>query len=253
MAAISAPPPRSGFRLDGAPPRAAAELEGALRRAMTVKEGNGRPTLDPAAVAESENAERQSKGGIEGLIGKRVAAATEHALEGPNQTSMRVQKPVWDVLCKHYFRLDTSGWERTRGAAAHRSDSAWSRPRIDAPARGQHGGPGRRHARPSSKAGRRVSAGPPALLESNSSSRQARVAVAPARRRMLRRAYATIRSPGPRSARNAGAALRSLPNCVRVRLGGRARRLVGWRVGETTQIHARGCCGVGLASVLGGG
>ena len=58
------------------------------------------------------SAERRSKGGIEGLIGKRVAAATEHALEGPNQTLMRAQRPVWDVLCKYYFRLETSGWER---------------------------------------------------------------------------------------------------------------------------------------------
>ena len=112
MATISAPPPRSGYRLDGAPPRATAELEGALRRAMTVKEGNGGAALDPPAIPEPRRAERQAKGGIEGLIGKRVAAATEHALEGPNQTSMRVQKPLWDVLCKYYFRLETSGWER---------------------------------------------------------------------------------------------------------------------------------------------
>jgi 1-acyl-sn-glycerol-3-phosphate acyltransferase len=112
MATISAPPPRSGYRLDGAPPRATAELEGALRRAMTVKEGNGGAALDPPAIPEPRRAERQAKGGIEGLIGKRVAAATEHALEGPNQTSMRIQKPVWDVLCKYYFRLETSGWER---------------------------------------------------------------------------------------------------------------------------------------------
>ena len=74
--------------------------------------GNGRVVLDPAAVAKSGSAERESKGGIEGLIGRRVAAATEHALEGPNQTLMRAQKPVWDVLCKYYFRLETSGWER---------------------------------------------------------------------------------------------------------------------------------------------
>ena len=40
---------------------------------------------------------RQSKGGIEGLIGKRVAAATEHALDDPNPRLMRAQKPVWDV------------------------------------------------------------------------------------------------------------------------------------------------------------
>jgi 1-acyl-sn-glycerol-3-phosphate acyltransferase len=55
---------------------------------------------------------RQSAGGIQGLIGKRVAAATEHALDGPNQTLLRAQKPVWDALCKYYFRLETSGWER---------------------------------------------------------------------------------------------------------------------------------------------
>ena len=43
--------------------------------------------LDSTVVAESDSAKRRSKGGIEGLIGKRVATATEHALEGPNQTT----------------------------------------------------------------------------------------------------------------------------------------------------------------------
>ena len=75
-------------------------------------EGNGRAALDPAAGGESGGAERRSKGGIEGLIGRRVAAATEHALDGPNQRLMRAQKPVWDAICKYYFRLETSGWER---------------------------------------------------------------------------------------------------------------------------------------------
>jgi 1-acyl-sn-glycerol-3-phosphate acyltransferase len=75
-------------------------------------EGNGRATLEPAASAVTETVTRQSAGGIQGLIGKRVAAATEHALDGPNQTFLRAQKPVWDVLCKYYFRLETSGWER---------------------------------------------------------------------------------------------------------------------------------------------
>ena len=74
--------------------------------------GNGRAALDPAAVAKSGSDTRQSKGGIEGLIGRRVAAATEHALDGPNQRLMRAQKPVWDAICKYYFRLETSGWER---------------------------------------------------------------------------------------------------------------------------------------------
>jgi hypothetical protein len=112
IASISAPPPRSGFRLDGAPPRATSELMGALQRATTLDNGNRRAALDPAVVAESGSDKRQTKGGIEGLIGKRVAAATEHALEGPNQTLTRAHKPVWNGLCKYYFRLETSGWER---------------------------------------------------------------------------------------------------------------------------------------------
>jgi len=112
MPTISGPPPRQGAQLDGAPPRVTPELDGALPRATTVDNGSGQSALEPGPVAEAGSGDRQSKGGIEGLIGKRVAAATEHALEGPNQKFLRVQKPVWDVLCKYYFRLETSGWER---------------------------------------------------------------------------------------------------------------------------------------------
>lgn len=112
MAAKSSSPPRNGFRLAGKPPRITAERNGALTRASTVNNANGRTSLDPAVAARSGSDQRKAKGGIEGLIAKRVAAATEHALEGPNQTLMQLQKPVWDVLCKYYFRLETSGWER---------------------------------------------------------------------------------------------------------------------------------------------
>ena len=94
MATISPPPPRQGFR------------------ATTLNHRNGRGALDSAVATESPSAQRESKGGIEGLIAKRVAAATEHALDGPNQTLMRAQKPVWDALNKFYFRLETSGWDR---------------------------------------------------------------------------------------------------------------------------------------------
>jgi 1-acyl-sn-glycerol-3-phosphate acyltransferase len=71
-------------------------------------------SASPGATATpvAASAERQSAGGIQGLIAKRVAAATEHALEGPNQKLLRAQKPVWDALCKYYFRLQTSGWDR---------------------------------------------------------------------------------------------------------------------------------------------
>ena len=110
MTSISSRPPQQGFQLDGV--RTAPERNGTVPGARTVKEGTGRAPMDPGGAGKSGSAARRSKGGIEGLIGKRVAAATEHALEGPNQTLMRVQKPVWDVLCKYYFRLESSGWER---------------------------------------------------------------------------------------------------------------------------------------------
>ncbi len=89
-----------------------AQDDGALPRATPEPTGNGRAALTQAAVAKSEGAERRSKGGIEGLIGKRVAAATEHALDGPNQRLMRAQRPVWEALNRYYFRLETAGWER---------------------------------------------------------------------------------------------------------------------------------------------
>ncbi len=107
MATISSPTPRGWAQPDGTPSREAPCIRGPLPGATALDEAT-----DRSLAAKPGSAERGAKGGIEGLIGRRVAAATEHALDGPNQTVMRVQKPVWDVLCKYYFRLETSGWER---------------------------------------------------------------------------------------------------------------------------------------------
>jgi 1-acyl-sn-glycerol-3-phosphate acyltransferase len=84
----------------------------AKKRGALLHEGNGAAVFEPTAIAEAGSAERRSESGIQGLIAKRVAAATEHALEGPNQKLLRAQRPVWDALCKYYFRLQTSGWDR---------------------------------------------------------------------------------------------------------------------------------------------
>jgi 1-acyl-sn-glycerol-3-phosphate acyltransferase len=73
---------------------------------------NCSPSAEPTGTKAPRTVERQSAGGIQGLIAKRVAAATEHALEGPNQKLLLAQKPVWEALCKYYFRLETSGWDR---------------------------------------------------------------------------------------------------------------------------------------------
>ena len=82
-----------------------------LKQRATQRDGNGRGPPKPGMITESGAAQRRSMSGIQGLIAKRAAAATEHALDGPNQTLMRAQQPVWDALCKYYLRLETSGWE----------------------------------------------------------------------------------------------------------------------------------------------
>jgi 1-acyl-sn-glycerol-3-phosphate acyltransferase len=92
--------------------RRAAQHNGDGPPAPVPAAGYARPAPEPAAVAKPTSAKPQSQSPIQGLIAKRVAAATEHALDGPNQKLMRAQKPVWDALNKYYFRLETSGWDR---------------------------------------------------------------------------------------------------------------------------------------------
>lgn len=112
MPTTSTRPPPQVAPLDGAPRGATPEPDNALPQATTLGNGNAPSARDQGATAKSENDTRRSKGGIEGLIGKRVAAATKYALDGPNQKLLRAQEPVWDAICKYYFRLETSGWER---------------------------------------------------------------------------------------------------------------------------------------------
>jgi len=54
------------------------------------------------------------QGRLQQLIARRFAAAT--SLGGPNGQFMRyAQKPIWNFLCDHYFRLDIDGWHRIPG------------------------------------------------------------------------------------------------------------------------------------------
>jgi 1-acyl-sn-glycerol-3-phosphate acyltransferase len=87
-------------------------LAATTTKQSTASHNGHRPgaTPDPATVANA--ASRPPPSGLQGLIAKRVKAATEGALNGPNQTLMNAQKPVWKALCDHYFRLEISGWER---------------------------------------------------------------------------------------------------------------------------------------------
>ena len=75
---------------------------GAAGPRTTRATGRGRPAIRlPGPRAGAPSAE--SEGLLQGLIAKRAAAATEHALEGPNQKLLRAQKHVWIALCSHYF------------------------------------------------------------------------------------------------------------------------------------------------------
>ncbi|MGO9902400.1 MAG: lysophospholipid acyltransferase family protein [Solirubrobacteraceae bacterium] len=84
------------------------------KQSTTPQNGNDpAATPDPAPAANAASRQpRQPESRLQSLIAKRVTAATKTALEGPNQTLMNAQKPVWKALCDYYFRLEISGWER---------------------------------------------------------------------------------------------------------------------------------------------
>jgi 1-acyl-sn-glycerol-3-phosphate acyltransferase len=47
---------------------------------------------------------------IERLVKWRVGAKGE--ITGPNDTVLRMQRPIYELVNKYYFRLEVSGWER---------------------------------------------------------------------------------------------------------------------------------------------
>lgn len=50
-------------------------------------------------------------GALERYIARRVTDAMTS--DGPDEQFMKwFQRPVWDRLCDHYFRLEIDGWER---------------------------------------------------------------------------------------------------------------------------------------------
>lgn len=59
--------------------------------------------------------DRQKKG-LPGPIADRVRAGT--TLDGPSERFMKTQKPLWDFLNDHYFRVEIDGWHRLPEAPA---------------------------------------------------------------------------------------------------------------------------------------
>jgi 1-acyl-sn-glycerol-3-phosphate acyltransferase len=85
-----------------------------IKQSAAPRDGNrSRATPDPPSAASTGS--HHGEGRLQGLIAKRLTAATEAALNGPNQTLMNAQKPVWKAICDYYFRLEISGWERLPG------------------------------------------------------------------------------------------------------------------------------------------
>jgi 1-acyl-sn-glycerol-3-phosphate acyltransferase len=75
--------------------------------AAAARQGDGRS----AGAASAPPARQAPQDPLGRFISRRVTSAT--ISEGPNDTFMRlVQKPVWDFLCDHYFRLEIDGWHR---------------------------------------------------------------------------------------------------------------------------------------------
>jgi 1-acyl-sn-glycerol-3-phosphate acyltransferase len=54
--------------------------------------------------------------GLPSVLARRVAAGT--SVDGPSERFMRTQRPLWDWLTDHYFRVEIDGWERLPEAPA---------------------------------------------------------------------------------------------------------------------------------------
>jgi 1-acyl-sn-glycerol-3-phosphate acyltransferase len=73
------------------------------------------PALTPPLVVPLQAPGARS--GARAPAGSRAGAAdgrarSEAALRGPDARLMTLQRPLWSLLCDHYFRLEVSGWER---------------------------------------------------------------------------------------------------------------------------------------------
>jgi 1-acyl-sn-glycerol-3-phosphate acyltransferase len=92
--------------------RAPAKKTGARKVAATRAAATG-PTASTEAAPSggrgpADEAEQQNP--IQRLINWRVSAAMEP--HPPNETVLRLQQPLVDLLSKYYFRLEVDGWDR---------------------------------------------------------------------------------------------------------------------------------------------
>ncbi len=95
--------------------------DGGKQRQRSSRSGaaNGkRPTKSRQTQAERHAAQaadrmaqrrRKSAGGLSGAVSDRAAA---WSLDGPDQTSMELQKYFWNPLMDYWFRMELEGWDR---------------------------------------------------------------------------------------------------------------------------------------------
>lgn len=81
---------------------------GAQRSTKTASEPSPKPTESTSGAGDAGKA---PQGLLQRMIAGRLAAASRITI--PDERFMRyVQKPVWNFLCDHYFRLEIEGWDR---------------------------------------------------------------------------------------------------------------------------------------------
>jgi 1-acyl-sn-glycerol-3-phosphate acyltransferase len=86
--------------------RAPAKKAAAARPAATRTTAAPKPAREPAGT-DADGAEQNI---IQRLINWRVSAAMEP--HPPNETVMKLQQPIVDLLEKYYFRVEVDGWEK---------------------------------------------------------------------------------------------------------------------------------------------
>jgi 1-acyl-sn-glycerol-3-phosphate acyltransferase len=81
---------------------------------MAPEQPRGSKTDSGPTDASAKTDRAASPSGPQGLLGNFIARRIEDATrtDGPNETWMRLQGPIWDFLCDYYFRLEIDGWDR---------------------------------------------------------------------------------------------------------------------------------------------
>lgn len=86
-------------------------VEARRPRASDSTAGDSTAVVEEVGPQQTGTAPAAAGGLIGGVFGGWISERTGHwSVDGPNQSFMRWQTILWNILCDHYFRVEIHGW-----------------------------------------------------------------------------------------------------------------------------------------------